>query len=314
MLWLRRRPAPKRGKSCGAGSGWFRICSIILLTVALSGRCRCRSFKRRPNSSRPPRGTWPGSGRRSALPTSPRSGPTSGVLAPGADEVSASIAALFDAHSQVYQALSAQAAAFHSQFVQLMNGGAAQYAVRRGRQHLALADRGGPGVDGCAGTGGERRCRGYVPRRPRPRDPWRRRSRRPRRAATPAPAGTPVAAAPAGSATLASATTPAGAARVVTPAYAPASSPAPPLPPTASAATPAGTPAAAPQTEVPPQTSAAPTMPVSARNAPHAPAAAQPATRRRGTPVKRVPIVPADPCRQPGAVCAYRDSPRLRER
>ncbi|MCA2259522.1 PE family protein, partial [Mycobacterium avium] len=56
-------------------------------------------------------------------------GPTSGVLAPGADEVSASIAALFDAHSQVYQALSAQAAAFHSQFVQLMNGGALQYAV-----------------------------------------------------------------------------------------------------------------------------------------------------------------------------------------
>ncbi|RAU92744.1 PE family protein, partial [Mycobacterium colombiense] len=55
-------------------------------------------------------------------------GPTSSVLAPGADEVSASIAALFDAHSQVYQALSAQAAAFHSQFVQLMNGGAAQYA------------------------------------------------------------------------------------------------------------------------------------------------------------------------------------------
>ncbi|WP_225341412.1 PE family protein, partial [Mycobacterium intracellulare] len=56
-------------------------------------------------------------------------GPTSAVLAPGADEVSASIAALFDAHSQVYQALSAQAAAFHSQFVQLMNGGAMQYAA-----------------------------------------------------------------------------------------------------------------------------------------------------------------------------------------
>lgn len=59
-------------------------------------------------------------------------GPTSAVLAPGADEVSASIAALFDAHSQVYQALSAQAAAFHSQFVQLMNGGAMQYAGSTG--------------------------------------------------------------------------------------------------------------------------------------------------------------------------------------
>jgi hypothetical protein len=56
-------------------------------------------------------------------------GPTSSVLAPGADEVSASIAALFGAHSQAYQALSAQAALFHQQFVQLMSGGATQYAL-----------------------------------------------------------------------------------------------------------------------------------------------------------------------------------------
>lgn len=55
--------------------------------------------------------------------------PTSGVLAPGADEVSATIAALFDAHSQAYQALSAQAALFHQEFVNLMSGGAAQYAL-----------------------------------------------------------------------------------------------------------------------------------------------------------------------------------------
>lgn len=56
-------------------------------------------------------------------------GPTSGVLAAGADEVSASIAALFGAHAQAYQALSAQAALFHDQFVQLMSGGGAQYAL-----------------------------------------------------------------------------------------------------------------------------------------------------------------------------------------
>jgi hypothetical protein len=55
--------------------------------------------------------------------------PTSGVLAAGADEVSATIAALFGAHAQVYQALSAQAALFHDQFVQLMSGGGAQYAL-----------------------------------------------------------------------------------------------------------------------------------------------------------------------------------------
>ncbi|CAG6947074.1 hypothetical protein PICSAR145_00405 [Mycobacterium avium subsp. paratuberculosis] len=73
-------------------------------------------------------------------------GPTSGVLAPGADEVSASIAALFDAHSQVYQALSAQAAAFHSQFVQLMNGGALQYAVTEAANTTPLQSAAGPAL------------------------------------------------------------------------------------------------------------------------------------------------------------------------
>jgi hypothetical protein len=54
--------------------------------------------------------------------------PTTGVLAAGADDVSASIAALFGAHAQAYQALSAQAAQFHAQFVQLMSTGAGAYA------------------------------------------------------------------------------------------------------------------------------------------------------------------------------------------
>ncbi len=55
--------------------------------------------------------------------------PTSGVMAAGADEVSATIAALFGAHAQAYQALSAQAALFHQQFVQLMSHGAGEYAL-----------------------------------------------------------------------------------------------------------------------------------------------------------------------------------------
>ncbi len=54
--------------------------------------------------------------------------PTSGVVAAGGDEVSATIAALFGAHANAYQALSAQAASFHQQFVQLMSGGAGTYA------------------------------------------------------------------------------------------------------------------------------------------------------------------------------------------
>ncbi|MEK1234793.1 PE family protein, partial [Mycobacterium ulcerans] len=55
--------------------------------------------------------------------------PTTGVLAAGADEVSAAITALFGAHAQTYQALSAQAATFHAQFAQLMAANAGRYAT-----------------------------------------------------------------------------------------------------------------------------------------------------------------------------------------
>src|ERR1700741_4630392 len=54
---------------------------------------------------------------------------TTGVLAAAEDEVSAAIAALFSAHGQGFQALSAQAAAFHHQFVQALNAGAGSYAA-----------------------------------------------------------------------------------------------------------------------------------------------------------------------------------------
>lgn len=111
-------------------------------------------------------------------------GPTSGVLAPGADEVSASIAALFDAHSQVYQALSAQAAAFHSQFVQLMNGGALQYAVTEAANTTPLQSAATPGPAGPARVA----TPAYVPAgSPSPVQPAA--------SSAPAPAGTPAAAA-----------------------------------------------------------------------------------------------------------------------
>src|SRR5258708_23420763 len=53
---------------------------------------------------------------------------TTELLAAGADEVSAAVAALFGAHAQGYQAVSAHAAAFHQQFVQALNVGAGLYA------------------------------------------------------------------------------------------------------------------------------------------------------------------------------------------
>ncbi|MBX9641192.1 MAG: PE family protein, partial [Mycobacteriaceae bacterium] len=47
---------------------------------------------------------------------------TTTVLAAGADEVSAAITALFGAHAQSYQALSAQATAFHADFARAVAG------------------------------------------------------------------------------------------------------------------------------------------------------------------------------------------------
>jgi triacylglycerol lipase len=54
--------------------------------------------------------------------------PTTAVMAAAGDEVSAAITAVFSSHAQQFQALSAQAAAFHDQFVQILNSGAWSYA------------------------------------------------------------------------------------------------------------------------------------------------------------------------------------------
>ncbi len=64
--------------------------------------------------------------------------PTSGLLAAGADEVSVAVATMFGAHAKAYQALSAQAAAFHQQFVQLLNAGAGSYAGAEAANASAL--------------------------------------------------------------------------------------------------------------------------------------------------------------------------------
>jgi len=47
--------------------------------------------------------------------------PTTAVVAAAEDEVSAAIASLFSGHGQAYQALSAEAAAFHGQFVRALS-------------------------------------------------------------------------------------------------------------------------------------------------------------------------------------------------
>jgi hypothetical protein len=52
---------------------------------------------------------------------------TTAITAPAADEVSAATAALLNTRGQEFQVLSAKAAAFHDEFVNLLSGGAAQY-------------------------------------------------------------------------------------------------------------------------------------------------------------------------------------------
>ncbi|WP_063865792.1 PE family protein [Mycobacterium canetti] len=50
-------------------------------------------------------------------------GPSTALAAAAADEVSTAIAALFGANAQAYQQISAQAAAYHAQFVAALTSG-----------------------------------------------------------------------------------------------------------------------------------------------------------------------------------------------
>jgi triacylglycerol lipase len=64
---------------------------------------------------------------------------TTAVLAAAEDEVSAAIAALFSAHGQGYQALSAQAAAFQQGFVQALTNASGAYAAAEAASTSPLA-------------------------------------------------------------------------------------------------------------------------------------------------------------------------------
>jgi PE family len=55
--------------------------------------------------------------------------PTTGVVPPAADEVSALTAMQFVAHAQIYQEISAQAAVIHQQFVDALTMSSGSYAA-----------------------------------------------------------------------------------------------------------------------------------------------------------------------------------------
>src|SRR5882757_1917134 len=83
--------------------------------------------------------------------------PTTAVMAAAADEVSAAIASLFSSHGQAFQALSAQAATFHTEFLQALNGAGQAYAPTEallGRKLIGNGTNGAPGTGQAGGAGG----------------------------------------------------------------------------------------------------------------------------------------------------------------
>jgi PE family len=74
-------------------------------------------------------GNLQGIGSAMAAGNSAAAAPTTGVIPAAADEVSALTAAQFAAHAQLYQAVSAQAAAIHEMFVNTLNVSAGSYAA-----------------------------------------------------------------------------------------------------------------------------------------------------------------------------------------
>ena len=85
-------------------------------------------------------------------------GPTTGFAAAAADEVSAAMAALFAEYGQEFQALGAQASAFHQRFVQALSAGAGSYlaadAVSASLLTAASPNGGIPGAASVIGADG----------------------------------------------------------------------------------------------------------------------------------------------------------------
>ncbi|WP_276013647.1 PE family protein, partial [Mycobacterium conspicuum] len=72
--------------------------------------------------------------------TSASAARTMQLVAAGADEVSAAVAAAFGSHALDFHAVGAQAAAVHRQFVQALNAAAAEYAAAEAANAAATAN------------------------------------------------------------------------------------------------------------------------------------------------------------------------------
>ncbi|BBX96446.1 PE family protein [Mycobacterium lacus] len=74
-------------------------------------------------------GTLAGIGSSMSAQNAAAAAPTTGVVPAAADEVSALTAAQFAAHAQMYQVVSAQAAAIHEMFVHALGMSSGSYAA-----------------------------------------------------------------------------------------------------------------------------------------------------------------------------------------
>ncbi len=82
-------------------------------------------------------GTLQGIGSSMSAQNAAAAAPTTGVVPAAADEVSALTAAQFATHAQMYQAVSAQAAAIHEMFVNTLATSAGSYAATEAANAIA---------------------------------------------------------------------------------------------------------------------------------------------------------------------------------
>jgi PE family len=82
-------------------------------------------------------GSLQGIGSGVAAQNAAAAGPTTGVVPAAADEVSALTAAQFAAHAEMYQSVSAQAAAIHEMFVNTLGTSAGSYAATEAANAIA---------------------------------------------------------------------------------------------------------------------------------------------------------------------------------
>jgi hypothetical protein len=80
-------------------------------------------------------------------------GPTTGIAAAAQDEVSVAIASMFGDFGQRFQAVNAQAQAFHAEFVELMSGGATAYLGAEAANAAQVLSGGGFGSVGQSAGG-----------------------------------------------------------------------------------------------------------------------------------------------------------------